>query len=145
MYCLDASVLVNSFVKSEEHHEYSRKLLDGIKSSSSFAILPEIALPEVASAVSRGSGNSETAAEFAAELRRIPNLTFVPVDSELSAMAVKFAAENKLRGCDAVYVAVASLFKVKLITLDSQQLERSKGVVEACTPRDELEPPKKSR
>lgn len=140
MYCLDASVLVNSFIKSEEHYEYSKKLLDDIKSSGSVAILPE-----VASAVSRGSDDSETAAEFAAELRRIPNFTFVPVDSELSALAVKFAAENKLRGCDAVYVAVASLFKVKLITLDSQQLERSKGVVEACTPQDELEPPKKSR
>ncbi len=139
MYCIDASVLVNSFIKNEAHCEYSRKLIGGIKSSGGMAILPEIALPEVSSAVSRGCDDSKIAVEFAAELRRIPNFTFVPIDSEISALAVKFAAENKLRSCDAICVAVASLFKVKLITLDSQQLERSKGVIEAYTPREEVE------
>jgi len=145
MYCIDASVLVNSFVKNEEHHEFSRKFLEGIKSGGGLAVFPEIVLPEVASAVSRGCGDSAIAAEFAAELRRIPNFTFVPVDSEISGLAVKFAADNKLRGCDAIYVAVASLFRARLITLDSQQLERSNGIVEARTPKDEIESSERAR
>ncbi|MCK4613937.1 MAG: hypothetical protein KAU14_03965 [Thermoplasmata archaeon] len=47
-------------------------------------------------------------------------------------------AKNRLRGCDAVYVAVAYLFNVKLITLDEQQKERSKGLIEAMTPMEEI-------
>ncbi|MDI6902508.1 MAG: PIN domain-containing protein [Methanocellales archaeon] len=93
-------------------------------------------LPD-ASAVSRGINDPKIS--FVTELREVPNFTFIPIDAELSNLACKFAAENKLRGCDAIYVAVSCMFKSKLITLDEEQKERASNVIEALTPMEELE------
>ena len=73
------------------------------------------------------------------KLREVPNFTFIPIDAELSNLACKFAAENKLRSCDAIYVAVSCMFNSRLITLDDKQRERASNVIEALTPMEELE------
>ena len=136
MYCLDASVITNSFITKEEFHESSKRLMDKIKDEAISVILPEIVLPEVASAIARGVNNDRIALAFVEALRKIPNFTLVPIDREISHLASRFAAENRLRGCDAVYVAIAYLFNVKLITLDGQQKERSLSVIEAISPME---------
>ncbi len=56
MYCLDASVLTNSESGGEEHHEFSRELMDKIREDGTAVVVSEIALPEVASAIARGAG-----------------------------------------------------------------------------------------
>ena len=138
MYCLDASVITNSFIIREEFHEFSKKLMDKIREKDISVVLPEIVLPEVASAIGRGVNNEKIALAFVETMRKIPNFTFIPIDRELSLLSSRFAAENRLRGCDAVYVAVAYLFDAKLITLDRQQKERANGLIEAMTPMEEV-------
>lgn len=138
MYCLDAGVVTNSFIEKEKYHEFSKKLVDKIKEEKISVILPEIVFPEVASAISRGLDNYEIALRFTEKLRQIPNFVFIPIDAELSTLAAKFAAINKLRGGDALYVAVAFIFNVKLITLDSEQKDRADGLVRVLTPAEEL-------
>ena len=103
-------------------------------------IVPEIVLPEISSAISRGTDDPEKALEFVKELKQIPNIVFVPVDRELADHASHLAAEYRLRGCDAIYVAVAFLFRAKLISLDKQQIERAVACIEASTPQKEMEP-----
>ncbi len=88
-------------------------------------IFPEIVCPEVASAISRGTNEDTLAIEFVKEMKKIPNFTFVSVDSDLSDNASKLAAEYKMRGCDGIYVAVTQQFNLKLITLDDEQRIRS--------------------
>jgi predicted nucleic acid-binding protein len=102
MYCLDASVLINSEIEGEEHHEFSRRLIDKIRENRIAVVVPEIALPEVASAIARGTGDADKALEFVKTLRQLPNFVFVPIDRELSDSSSKLAAEHKLRGCDAI-------------------------------------------
>jgi len=143
MYCIDASVLTNSQIEGEEHHEYSRKLMNFIAESETTVIVPEIALPEVASAIARGTGDAKKALEFTKTLRQLPNIVFIPLDSELSDLSSRLAAEYKLRGSDAVYVGAAELFNAKLITLDKEQLKRAPSHVLALTPKQELERLKK--
>jgi len=138
MYCIDASVLINSEIESEKLHDYSEKLMEKIREKGITILVPEIVLPEISSAIARGSNNSEKAMEFVKELKLIPNIVFVPIDRELADEAARFAAEYRLRGCDAIYVAVASMFSVKLISLDEQQLVRAKDCIDASTPQDEL-------
>jgi len=138
MYCLDASVIVNSIIEKEEHHEYSKKLLFKIKNQNILVVLPEIALPEIASAVSKGTGDAELTLQFIKELRKIPNFIFIPVDADISDFAARLAAEKWLRGADAIYVAIASILNMKLITLDEEQRRKSKDIVKAITPMDEL-------
>lgn len=143
MYCLDASVLTNSEIEGEEHHEFSKELMERIRKDGIAVVVPEIALPEVASAIARGTGDADKALKFVRILRQLPNIVFIPLDSELSDSSSRLAAEYKLRGCDAVYVGVASSFNVKLITLDKEQRRKSPTRIDALTPEEELEKLKK--
>ncbi|MBU0701687.1 type II toxin-antitoxin system VapC family toxin [bacterium] len=138
MYCLDASVIVNSYNKNEEFHEYSKSLINYIKKEKVQVLLPEIVCPEVASAIARGTQESTIAIEFVQEIRKISNFTFIPIDAELSNEAGKLAAEWKLRGCDAIYTAVTKKYNLKLVTLDNQQKERSCFTIKVVTPEEEL-------
>lgn len=137
MYCLDASVVVNSFIEGEKYHEFSKKLMDKIKNDAIRVVFPEIVLPEVAHAMSTGF-DAKTAIEFVANLRKIPTFTFVPIDAELSNLASRCAATYKMRGADSLYVAVSYTFNAKLITLDLRQKESAKNIVTALTPVEEL-------
>ncbi len=138
MYCIDGSVLINSEIEREKFHEYSKQLMEKIREIGITILVPEIVLPEISSAIARGSNDSEKALEFVKELKQIPNIVFVPIDRELADEAARFAAEYRLRGCDAIYVAVASMFSAKLISLDEQQLVRAKDCIDASTPQEEL-------
>ena len=139
LYCLDASVIINSYIDKEEFHNSSKKLMEIIKKNDIKIILPEIVFPEVASAIARGINDEKVAIKFAETLRKLPNFTIITIDNEISNLSLKFAAKNRLRGCDAIYVAVAYLFNLKLITLDKQQKERSLGLIEVTTPINEIE------
>jgi len=139
MYCIDASVFINAEIEVEEFHEYSAKLMQNFRDKGITIIVPEIVLPEISSAISRGTGDPEKALVFVKELKQIPNIVFVPVDRELADHASQLAAEYRLRGCDAIYVAVAFLFRAKLISLDKQQIERAVAYIEAATPQEEIE------
>jgi predicted nucleic acid-binding protein len=138
MYCLDASVLTNSEIEGEMHHEFSRGLMDKIRKEGIAVVVPEIALPEVAAAIARGTGDADKALEFVKTLRQLPNFVFIPIDRELSDSSSRLAAEHKLRGCDAIYVGVASFFNAKLITLDKEQMKRIPAHINASTPEEEL-------
>jgi hypothetical protein len=53
-------------------------------------------------------------------------------------LAAGVAAEYRLRGCDAIYVALAYVEQAALITLDGQQRERSPATLRARTPAEAL-------
>ena len=138
MYCIDASVFINSEIEGEQFHEYSAKLMQTIKKKGITIIVPEIALPEISSAIARGTDDTIKALKFLRELKQIPNVVFVPIDRELADEASRIAAEFRLRGCDAIYAAVAYMFNAKLITLDKQQSERAMECIQVASPQDEL-------
>jgi predicted nucleic acid-binding protein len=97
-------------------------------------IVPTLLLPQVAAAVSRGRQDEALAREFALALSRLPHLVMVPLDETLARQALAVAASHRLRGSDAVYVAVALRFGSMLVTLDRDQHERSAAVVSARQP-----------
>lgn len=76
MYCIDASVLTNSEIEGEEFHEYSKEFMSKIKEEGITVIIPEIALPEIASAIARGSDDAEKALKFIKEMKQLPNVIF---------------------------------------------------------------------
>jgi predicted nucleic acid-binding protein len=49
-------------------------------------------------------------------------------------MAAKFANECKIKGYDSVYMAIFYVFRVKLITLDKELIERSKKFIMCSDP-----------
>jgi predicted nucleic acid-binding protein len=107
----------------------------GVREQSIPIIVPVLVLPEISAALSRGQGKPELGLSFVRELRNFPNTTFIDVDESVANLAVDIAANNRLRGSDAVYAAVALRFGTELITLDKEQLDRLPKVLSVRMPK----------
>jgi predicted nucleic acid-binding protein len=138
MVVIDASVYVSRLRRQEVYHVESVRLLEAITAHEVSVLCPEILLPEVAAALARGLGDTELACRAAAHLRRLLGHRFVAVDRALGDLAARLAAECRLRGCDAIYAALAQREGARLITWDEQQRERAAAVVETLTPTEAL-------
>lgn len=63
----------------------------------------------------------------------------MPMDATSANESMRLAARLRLRGADAVYVALAAACREPLITLDAEMLERGRGVAEVLTPEQWLQ------
>ncbi len=138
MYILDASVYVADARPQEPHHAEAHALLAWVVTEGQDVYLPVIALAEVAAAISRGTGQPALAMRWIAAIQRIPGIQLNPIDETLARLAADLAAHYRIRGCDAVYVALARQRKATLVTLDRQQRDRVPPDVTARTPAEEL-------
>ncbi len=91
-------------------------------------------LAEVAGAVARRTGLVEVAARTTDLIQRLPQTRLVPVDANLGLSSARLAAELRLKGADAVYVALAQRLNVPLVTWDREQLERGQHAVATLMP-----------
>jgi len=66
-------------------------------------------------------------------------MTQVPLDQTLAQRAAEIAIENRLRGADAVYAAVAEDFDAVLVSWDEEMRERCPESVLAMSPEKWLE------
>ncbi len=137
-YTIDASVFVNAFNSYELGHANSYRFLAYIKTQAFPIIVPTLVLPEVAAAIGRGSRNATLARKLVNAVGRLPNLIMVSLDDGLAQYAADVAADYRLRGSDAVYVAVALRFGSTLVTLDQEQAARMASVLETQNPLEAL-------
>ena len=56
------------------------------------------------------------------------------VDRRLGRVSADLAVRLRMRGADAISVAVAAHLKIPLVTLDAEQRDRAKGLIEVRTP-----------
>jgi predicted nucleic acid-binding protein len=131
---IDASVFVSAFTPTEPAHQASKAFMLGVREHSIPIIVPVLVLPEISAALSHGQGKPDLGLAFVQELRNFPNTTFIDVDETVANLAVDIAANNRLRGSDAIYAAVALRFATELITLDKEQLERLPKVLSVKAP-----------
>lgn len=134
MPVIDASVYVALLNQSETAHSQSWAWFQGMAESGEPVYAPAIILPEVAAAISRGTGDENLAQEAVKQLKGSHIITILPVTQKLAARAAAFALKHKIRGCDAVYVALAEQTGGYLVTLDQQQLERGSDAIKTETP-----------
>jgi predicted nucleic acid-binding protein len=137
-FTVDASVFLNAFNPSEAGHEQSQRLLALMQEQAFPIIVPTLLAPEAAAAIGRGGGDAGLARAFVTALRRLPHLVWVPLDEILAGQAADVAADHRLRGSDAVYLAVALRFGSTLITLDRAQRERVGDAAVALYPAEML-------
>jgi predicted nucleic acid-binding protein len=95
---------------------------------------PVILLSEVAAALSRGMGDPVLAHRVVQHLLHTRLVELVPVSLALAQQAATIAADHRIRGSDAIYVALAEHLGADLVTLDQQQLERGSAVITARRP-----------
>ena len=131
---IDASVFVSAFTPTEPAHQASKAFMLNLREQSIPIIVPVLVLPEISAALARGQGKPKLGLAFVQELRNFPNTTFINVDESIANLAVEIAANNRLRGSDAVYAAVTLRFGTELITLDREQLDRLPKVLSVREP-----------
>jgi predicted nucleic acid-binding protein len=129
MVIIDASIVVSCYFKKEKFHKKAKEFLKKLIEQKETILLPEIAFPEIASAIARGTGNPKYAIEFCREIRNLPNFIFVPIDQSISELSVEIASNYFLRGADSIYVAVAYKYSGALATLDKKQKEGASKIV----------------
>lgn len=139
MFTLDASVILNAANPREAGHAASLDLLRLLRERKLALMEPTLLLPELAGAARRTQGSAARARALAVDIARVPNLRLVDLDRPLAELAVGMAAQQALRGADAVYAAVAQRSGSQLVTRDGEQLERLKGVISALTPEEVLQ------
>lgn len=135
---LDASVLVAAIRPGEPFYAEARAALETLSRQRTNLFVPAIALPEVAAAIARGSGSASQAARDVRLVRRLPGLQVIAVDDALADLAADIAGLQRIRGCDAIYVALAQRQTADLVTLDSEQSQRAPTAVRTWTPGELL-------
>jgi predicted nucleic acid-binding protein len=137
-FVLDASVLVAAALPNEPFHADAKALMQRLMNEGTYVYLPAIAFAEVAAAIARGASDERLALAVVAQYSIRPDLHRVAVDVALGDLTAEIAAKQRIRGCDAVYVALAYVEQAVLVTLDGQQRERAPSGVTACSPAQAL-------
>ena len=134
MAVLDASVYIALINAHEKDHARSWIWFEQVQKAQEPIVAPVILLAEVAAALSRGLGDAALAHRVVQQLRQSEIIELVPVTLTLAQQAAALAAGHRIRGCDAVYVAMADQLGDCLVTLDRQQLERGAAIVDTREP-----------
>ncbi|WP_310450342.1 type II toxin-antitoxin system VapC family toxin [Sulfuritalea sp.] len=136
---VDASVWVARFLADDRHHGIAMACITALLECESRLVIPVLAWPEVAGAIARRTGVAANGHDAVSIIRALRLIESIPMDQSLAHEAAKIAGSRKLRGADAVYVALAVTHRMPLVTLDSEMLERARGVAEVFTPEQWLQ------
>lgn len=137
-YTVDASVFVNAFNPHEHGHAESLQWLTRTQEAGDPVIVPALLVPEIASAVVRASDDSAGALQYAKAAAALAHVTVVSLTPAMAHQAAELAANHRLRGADAVYLAVARRYGTTLISRDDEQRTRGAGIVTIQTPEEAL-------
>jgi predicted nucleic acid-binding protein len=135
---IDASVWVSAESPREPAHAASRALVDHIAAQSIPLFMPTLVLAEVAGAIRRSSGDPVLAVDYVTVLLAATGIRWVSLDETMATRAAALAAQQALRGADAVYAAVAAVNGCTLVSLDREHLTRLPPVVATLNPADAL-------
>ena len=134
MIVVDASVFVSATLASDAHHRASIDWLSRWFRLGQPLCAPMMLMIELAGAVARLTGNPLEGYRTIRVFRRLPQVQFFALDGHRATTAVAMAAELRLRGADAIYIALARELAVPLLSWDAEQLSRGTRFVATFTP-----------
>lgn len=131
---VDASVYVSMLKHEEPGHAASQKWYNLALASGTPLAAPLPFLAEVSGAISRSTGDTDLAQDVIVQVQALGVIELIPINEVLGSRAAEIAAKYRLRGCDALYVAVAEQLGAELVSLDQEQLERGTAVIPTRPP-----------
>jgi len=134
MAVIDASVYIALINAQEPDHASSWAWFEAARTAREPLAAPVILLAEIAAGLSRGVGEPQLALQAVRQLEQAGIVELVPVTLPLARRAASIAASQRIRGCDAIYVALAEQLDDRLVTLDQQQLQRAAAIVDTRRP-----------
>jgi predicted nucleic acid-binding protein len=135
---VDASAWVSLSLIRDANHRVTRQWFELNIASGSLFYAPSIFLVEIAAAFRRRTGSAETAAAAVAQIERDNLFEIYEMDGVLIDRSVEVASGLGLRAADAIYVTLAVMLGVPLITWDAEQLSRANQIIDVITPADAL-------
>jgi len=134
MAVIDASVYVSTLLPSDANHRAAQAWIGRALRAGERISAPWILVAEVASAIGRSTGDTALAIQVVQRLMRAGVVQLVQVGPALAEQAALISAQRGIRGCDAIYVALAASLNDTLVTFDKQQGERAMGTVAVHQP-----------
>jgi len=138
MLTIDANVFISARVRTEVQHAASDQFLDRLVQATVDIFCPTLIVPEVAAAIARPTGSARLANAVVSQIENFPHLSLVGLTQDRARRSADLAILCRLRGPDAVYVALAQEFGTTLITWDAEMLTRGARAVPVLTPTDWL-------
>lgn len=134
MAIVDASVTSSAVIRKDVNHRTAVSWFARALHAQERLSAPALMLAELGSAVARATG-SRREADLAVTAYMGPGLVRCMPDSlVLCARAGRIAAEYGIKGCDAVYVALAEQLGEPLVTFDQEQLNRASALITVIRP-----------
>jgi predicted nucleic acid-binding protein len=134
MIVIDASVWLSFLLKQDVNHSATQPWLTEVLVNKAPIAAPILLLAEVGGAMSRRLGSVEMGAKAINRLLSIPTLRLVEMDHALGIQTSRIAANHRLRGADACYVAVAARLNIPLVSWDQEHIDHTAGLIAAYTP-----------
>lgn len=134
----DASVLIAAARPREPGNGPARKLLNGCFADGVQLMEPAVVVPEVLGALSRTGSPPRVVRQIMAGYQHRSGFGTLPLDVRQAGSAGEIALLQRLKGCDAIYLALARELGLPLVTLDREQRERAPEDVEVFTPEEAL-------
>jgi len=131
---LDASVGAALVLPTDPFHAAASAWLRPAMLARADLVAPALLLPEVAGAVRRATGKAADAELAREHMLALVGLVLVDLTLARAEESGRLAGALGLKGCDAVYVALAKEFDDVLVTFDREQYERAQGVVRVAWP-----------
>ncbi len=138
MVNIDANIFVSARARSELNYSASDLFLNKIVVSAIEVRCPTLVLPETAAAIARPGGTLAFAQAAVLQIQIFPYLSLIELTEDRARRSVDVALACRLRGADAVYVAVAQEFGTTLVTWDTEVLARGTQAISVMTPTDWL-------
>ena len=135
---IDANVFVSALSPSDALYADSLAFLNRVRQGHRRIVCLTLVLPECAGAIMRPTGSSTLAQTAVNFLQALPGINFVSLSRARSLRAANISIPCRLRGADAVYVAVAQEFGTTLVTWDAEMLARGTAAIVVMTPTDWL-------
>jgi predicted nucleic acid-binding protein len=134
MLVVDTSVYVALLNKEDVGHEASRRWFESVVRNGERLIAPVIIMVEAGAAISRGLNDPAFGQQVVEQIGQLSFLELIPIDHSFAGLAADIAVNCRIRGCDALFVALAQQRNAPLVTLDKQQRERGQAVVTVIEP-----------
>ena len=93
---------------------------------------------ECAAAIARATDDEHLAEQLVTLIEALPGIALIPLSRDLTHRAAEIAIRHRLRGADAVYVAVAEQSGSSLVSWDQEMLKRARAAVVTATPAEIL-------
>lgn len=139
MIVIDTSVWISHLVVPDVHHAATNAWLEQVEANRLGFAVPAIFLSEVSGVLARIGAPDEFVAETISQIDGSARFAITPVSVGHAMRAADIARIARIRGSDAVFVALADSLDIPLVSWDNQQRERGGRFCRSLTPLEAME------